>query len=325
MIDHPPSAQDMVQAVKTAWEQPIMRRSILFGTGMGVIAFILVIVLLSVTLPGNGGDSPPLPTVVLQIDQEKSDIDRQIDAPPTELIIEKSPEPGQIIPDDDITAQPNQSDPSDSLADGPPEPDAPMRRDRVIITRVGDDLDRMNFPAGVAFAFFPNAIPDRSRLNQIQQSGHDIFLHLPMEPADFPSSNPGPDAILTNRSPSDNVTRLRDMLELADWDGILIYQGGAILRDGEQLGALLPVIGSKNLPIYVTNDQQTAPLNRMAAGYRIPLRTVEPPIHPTDDPTQITAEIARAMQPDSLITIQLPNHPLISKRIDITGQIEDNT
>jgi hypothetical protein len=63
----------------------------------------------------------------------------------------------------------------------------------------------------------------------------------------------------------------------------------------------------------------------MAAGYRIPLRTVEPPIHPTDDPTQITAEIARAMQPDSLITIQLPNHPLISKRIDITGQIEDNT
>jgi hypothetical protein len=195
----------------------------------------------------------------------------------------------------------------------------------VIITRAGDDLDIRQFPAGVALAYFPDAVPDRRQRSQIKQNGQAILLHLPMEPADFPSSNPGPDAIMTNRSPADNVARLRDMLGLADWDGILIYQGGAVLRDGEQLGALLPVIGAKNLQVYLSKAQQTDTLTRMAKGYRVPLNQVDKKVHPTDNPAAISALIARALQPDALITIQLPGHPIIMKRIDIAGAIRDNT
>lgn len=333
---------EIINRIKDIWNHPVLRRSVLFGGGIGVIAGCLVIALLSVTLPDaqspNAKSVNPtqLATVELKLNQpdgtdpQKTTTDRPDSDKPAPDMAQS-----ETLPDDQKNAE---TVISQAPSDGQPLPATtpttddtrlpmPDRHDRIILTHIGDNLpDNLsdNLPGGTALAFFTNQLPDDTTRNRLKKAGHPILLHLPMEPSDFPASNPGPGAIMTSAGVDENIDRLRDMLNRADWDGIVIYQGGAILNDGKNLRGLLQAVRGENIPIYVTRDQQTETFMRMAKGYGVTVRKINDRIRPTDSPDKIDAMIARALNGDSLMTIQLPGHPLLLEMIDNRRAIEDN-
>ncbi len=50
----------------------------------------------------------------------------------------------------------------------------------------------------VNFSILPNELYYREVMEQAYQSGHDILIHMPMEPIDIKNNNPGEDAILVH-------------------------------------------------------------------------------------------------------------------------------
>jgi polysaccharide deacetylase 2 family uncharacterized protein YibQ len=70
----------------------------------------------------------------------------------------------------------------------------------------GDAADRL--PAAMSFAISPYAVQNQTLLDRIRAAGHEMLVSLPMEPAGFGVSDPGPRALLTSGSADSNAIHL---------------------------------------------------------------------------------------------------------------------
>lgn len=64
-------------------------------------------------------------------------------------------------------------------------------------------------PEGFSFSFSPYAREVELWGNHARNTGHEALLDLPMQPQDYPATDPGPYALLNSLQPEDNKTRLR--------------------------------------------------------------------------------------------------------------------
>ncbi|HWC63268.1 MAG TPA: divergent polysaccharide deacetylase family protein, partial [Rhizomicrobium sp.] len=63
-------------------------------------------------------------------------------------------------------------------------------------------------PSGVTLGFAPYAGDVQRWVNQARQSGHEVLLEVPMEPQDFPDSDPGPHTLRAGVDEAANLQRL---------------------------------------------------------------------------------------------------------------------
>src|SRR5512146_1205423 len=71
-------------------------------------------------------------------------------------------------------------------------------------------LDKL--PPSVALAFAPCATDLQDWIDKARGSGHEALLEIPMEPFDFPDSDPGPQALLVAAKPAENLKRFESAL-----------------------------------------------------------------------------------------------------------------
>lgn len=107
----------------------------------------------------------------------------------------------------------------------------------VILTGVGLNQQRTenainDLPLNISLAISPYAREQETVARNARAMGHEIFLELPMEPADFPLSDPGPRALLTSLSEGENLVRLEWLL--ARFPGY----AGLVSRQGSKFGSL---------------------------------------------------------------------------------------
>ena len=65
-----------------------------------------------------------------------------------------------------------------------------------------------SLPAGVTLGFAPYAGDVQHWVSQARQFGHEVVLEVPMEPFDFPDSDPGPHTLRTGVDENSNLQRL---------------------------------------------------------------------------------------------------------------------
>jgi polysaccharide deacetylase 2 family uncharacterized protein YibQ len=87
----------------------------------------------------------------------------------------------------------------------------------VIVTGLGLNTDRTanaieDLPLNISLALSPYAEDLPKTLARARQMGHEVFLQLPMEPDDFPLSDPGPRALMTTLPEGENLVRLEWLL-----------------------------------------------------------------------------------------------------------------
>jgi len=121
----------------------------------------------------------------------------------------------------------------------------PRPRVAVIIVELGlssaaTEAAIQHLPGPVTLAFSPYADGLEQWLNLARAAGHEVLLGLPMEPANFPTRDPGPRTLLTSLSPQQNLERLDWVLGRAS--GIVGVTNQAGSRFTASTDALRPVM-----------------------------------------------------------------------------------
>src|SRR5690242_3225994 len=65
-----------------------------------------------------------------------------------------------------------------------------------------------NLPAAVTLAFLPYADDVQRWVGEARKRGHEVLLEVPMEPYDFPDSDPGPHTLRAGNGDDSNIDRL---------------------------------------------------------------------------------------------------------------------
>ena len=115
----------------------------------------------------------------------------------------------------------------------------------IIMTGIGLNSARTqaaieDLPLNISLALSPysNNLPEVAA--DARAMGHEVFLQLPMEPIDFPLSDPGPRALLTSLPEGENLVRLEWLLaRFPGYAGVVSYLGS---KFGSLDSAIRPVI-----------------------------------------------------------------------------------
>jgi polysaccharide deacetylase 2 family uncharacterized protein YibQ len=95
-------------------------------------------------------------------------------------------------------------------------------------------------PGGVTLAFQPFADNLEQWIRLARAAGHEVLLNLPMEPTDFPASDPGPQALFVAYAPEENIERLEWALSrVGGYVGLLNHMGSRFTTSRE---AMLPIM-----------------------------------------------------------------------------------
>jgi polysaccharide deacetylase 2 family uncharacterized protein YibQ len=95
-------------------------------------------------------------------------------------------------------------------------------------------------PSGVTLGFAPYANDVQRWVTEARQKGHEVLLEVPMEPYDFPDSDPGQYTLRAGVGEDSNTKRLVWALtRFTGYTGVTNLLGGRFLSDA---GALEPVL-----------------------------------------------------------------------------------
>jgi len=95
-------------------------------------------------------------------------------------------------------------------------------------------------PGPITLAFQPFADNLEQWIRLSRAAGHEVLLNLPMEPIDFPASDPGPRALFVAYAPEENIERLEWALSrVGGYVGLLNHMGSRFTTSRE---AMLPIM-----------------------------------------------------------------------------------
>ncbi len=99
-------------------------------------------------------------------------------------------------------------------------------------------------PSAVTLGFEPYAGDVSQWVSEARAKGHEVLLEIPMEPFDFPESDPGPHTLRAGQDQDANVQRLNWALSrFTGYAGVTNLLGQRLLTDAD---ALSPVLTSLN-------------------------------------------------------------------------------
>ncbi len=105
-----------------------------------------------------------------------------------------------------------------------------------------------NLPAGVTLGFAPYAGDVGEWVAQARGRGHEVLLQVPMEPFDFPDSDPGPQTLRAGQDEGANLQRLSWALSrFTGYAGVTNLLGQRFLSDSSALSPALTYLARRGL------------------------------------------------------------------------------
>lgn len=124
------------------------------------------------------------------------------------------------------------------------------------------DAALAKLPAAVTVGLLPYASDAPRWLSAARGHGHEVVLEVPMEPFDFPDSDPGPHTLRAGSATTANAERLNWALtRLTGYAGVANLLGDRLLSDGEALAPVLTTLSRRGLYFYDAGNatQSVAP------------------------------------------------------------------
>lgn len=149
-------------------------------------------------------------------------------------------------------------------------------------------------PPAISLAFAPYGNDLERMVARAREAGHEALLQAPMEPFDYPDSDPGPQTLLTSSRPSENLDRLSwAMSRFSGFVAIVNYMGAKLTSDAAALEPILREMAGRGLG-YVddgTSPRSVAP--GIAAKTKLPMARAEIVLDAIPRPDAIDRELAR--------------------------------
>lgn len=113
-------------------------------------------------------------------------------------------------------------------------------------------VDRL--PGTISLSFSGYAMDSaRAWAARARRQGHEVLVDLPMEPVDYPTRDPGPQALMTDLTPARNLDRLDWLLSQVDREvGVVAALGSRFLTAQRAVEPVLQELKARGL-MYVDN------------------------------------------------------------------------
>lgn len=158
------------------------------------------------------------------------------------------------------------------------------------LSREVTDAAVSRLPANVTLAFDAQSPVIGAWFTRARQDGHETLLQLPMEPFDYPRSDPGPDTLLTTLPTADNLERLlKDMRLGSGYIGITTLSGSRFTTDPGKMTPVLETLKKRGLMILDAHIGPHSTVMDLSHDMRIPAAVV-------------TERIDRDLTPDAIDT-----------------------
>jgi polysaccharide deacetylase 2 family uncharacterized protein YibQ len=126
-------------------------------------------------------------------------------------------------------------------------------------------------PAGVTLVFSPYAPRIEEWIERARREHHEVLLSLPMEPTNFPQTDPGPQTLLTSLTPQQNLERLDWVLGRVEGIvGVAAQQGSRFSATPEALRPILAALSARGMMILDTRATQRSVIPRLASEIGLP-------------------------------------------------------
>jgi len=103
-------------------------------------------------------------------------------------------------------------------------------------------------PEAVTLAFAPYGRNLGRTVASARAGGHEVLLQVPLEPFDYPESDPGPDTLLTGQAPRDNLQKLFNvMASFGGYVGLVNHMGARFTSSTADFAPIMEELGSRGL------------------------------------------------------------------------------
>lgn len=152
-------------------------------------------------------------------------------------------------------------------------------------------------PGDVTLGFAPYGEDLQAQVNAARAGGHEVLLQVPMEPPGYPGANPGPNTLLSDAKPQQNIDALKwHMSRFAGYSGITNYMGGRLLASALALTPVMKELKARGL-VFLADASVDAGLSaQVAADVRLPMQGASLVIDADPSPPAIAAALKRLEQ-----------------------------
>lgn len=120
----------------------------------------------------------------------------------------------------------------------------------IMVTGLGPQADATNasfhLPGAISLMFSPYAEDLPALFERARLAGHEVLVELPMEPVDYPASDPGPHTLRASGTVDANIERLSWVLARAPGYFAVAGQGG-VFAESPEAAPIMEVLAAKGV------------------------------------------------------------------------------
>ena len=146
----------------------------------------------------------------------------------------------------------------------------------VVMTGVGvgakgtaDALAKL--PRDVSLAFAPYGRDLETQVVRARREGHEVLLQVPMEPHDYPESDPGPHTLRAGADARENLEKLHWLMSrLGGYVGLVNFMGGKLMSTPGPYGSLLEEMNRRGLLFLDDGSNPTSRTRELTRSLNMP-------------------------------------------------------
>ena len=153
------------------------------------------------------------------------------------------------------------------------------------LSRVTTDQAIEKMPREVTLAFEPSGVTVGAWMVRARSQGHEALLNLPMEPFDYPRSDPGPNALLVSLDAVRTIERLNWALRQGvGYYGVTTLAGSYYSTRSDKMRVVLEEIRRRGLSYFEARPVPRSVGGELSRSLQVPLAEVSTRLDPVDDP-----------------------------------------
>ncbi len=170
----------------------------------------------------------------------------------------------------------------------------------ILLDDAGQSLDLVPraaaLPSPVAVAVLPFLPHSADTAARMHDAGHEVWLHLPMEPDDYPRDNPGPGAILVSMKESEIRMAVRSALNNVPFIvGVNNHMGSKATADLRTMTWVMQEIGGRGLAFIDSRTTAATVAEDAARAQGVPTGRRRVFLDNTSSPAAIRAQLEEAV------------------------------
>ena len=135
------------------------------------------------------------------------------------------------------------------------------------LNETGTEAAITSLPDAVTLAFAPYGKALSRSVGSARAAGHEILLEVPLEPFDYPESDPGPDTLLTGQAPRDNLDKLFAVMgKFGGYVGLINHMGARFTASAADFGPVMEELGARGLGYLDDGSSNRSVASQVAAA-----------------------------------------------------------